>query len=89
MRSTRPNAPSRDPRDEAHGARLALVRLERAQDTLRGLIADVEEAQALANPGEPDTKLSTVLDQLLVARHKLDLYVQAFQRERAGALRPF
>jgi hypothetical protein len=73
--------------DAGRGVRLALVRLERAQDALRGLLADVEEAQALAHGGEPDAKLATVLDQLRVARHKLDLYVQAFAREHARELR--
>jgi hypothetical protein len=64
-----------------------LSRLERAQDALRELMEDLRGVQAMVSvDGSTDPQLGTVEDQLFVARHKLELYVQRFRRERAAEL---
>lgn len=82
-------APPRDPAEGSRRARVALARLERAQDALGALVDDVDAARELVRvaEGEPDPKLGAVADALLVARHKLQLYRQAFERAHAAALR--
>lgn len=71
------------------GAHVALARLERVDDALRDLLADLAAVQDLVRgDGAHDPQLSTVQEQLTSARHKLTLYVQRFRRERAAELRP-
>jgi septal ring factor EnvC (AmiA/AmiB activator) len=67
--------------------RRTLARLERAQDALGQVIADLEEAERLAREAEAEreAQLAPVLDALYVARHKLAASVRGLARTRGPA----